>query len=173
MAVSTKYASPVAGPSSQNLDIALKDLWNNIRPRQENALLDNGAIIQGATAGKIKTVNAISFKVDGQIYTKAATDDLFDLGALGDVAASVFQAILLCLNAAGTASVVEGAEKTSLALALADVELKIPESLCVVGLFATDGTACDWNDAGGLDAQGTYYNGLPAAIVLDKLALNI
>ena len=62
----------------------------------------------GTTTTKVKTTNAAQFCINGKQYTKAATDDLWTLaGAV--IPASGTGYFLLCLNASGTASVIQGA----------------------------------------------------------------
>ena len=50
-------------------------------------------------------------------------------------------------------------------LALADLPAPA-EDKCILGAFVAD-PACDFNDAGGLEAQGTVYDAIPAGAALD------
>ena len=75
--------------------------------RQQNTLLARGgaSFADGTTAGKIKTVTGtIDFCVNGEVYSKAATDDFWDLSAETDTAASKYRAYWLYINASLAAS---------------------------------------------------------------------
>lgn len=62
----------------------------------------------GTTTTKARTNAACDFAVDGNLFQKASTDDLFTLtgAAFGSTSTSQFNKYLLLLDAAGTASVV-------------------------------------------------------------------
>lgn len=66
----------------------------------------------GTTPAKCKTVNTVQYSVDGKAATKAGTDDLWTLSGV-TIPASSTGYFLLCLNAAGTASVIQGAILTT------------------------------------------------------------
>ena len=69
-----------------------------------NRCYAKAAAATGTTTSKVKTVNSVDYAIDGGIFRKAATDDLWTLsGAV--VAISSWQKYLLCLNSAGTASI--------------------------------------------------------------------
>ena len=46
---------------------------------RDNLCVQNGALAIGTTTQKAKTVNAITYTINGRVYNKAATDDLFTL----------------------------------------------------------------------------------------------
>lgn len=124
-----------------------------------NSTLANPGLVNGSTAGNIKTGNAVDYRHDGQLYTKAATDDLWDLSGETDTGGSDYRAYSLELNASGTASFQSSGNQTSAALALAN----LPLGSSRIGVFIAD-PSCDFDDAGGLAAQGTYYNGSPTSV---------
>ena len=103
----------------------------------------------------------MSFKVDGQVYTKAATDDLWDLSALTDTIAAQYRAYWLYIGADGTATIEAGSNATTAVLALAG--LPAPSTTkSVFGVYVA-GPSTDFNAGGGLTGQGTVYHGIPPA----------
>jgi hypothetical protein len=78
--------------------------------KRDNVCLQNGALAIGTTAAKTKTVNAITYTVNGRVYNKAATDDLWTLSGTTSTARQVC-VFWLWLDAAGTASVTQSAIK--------------------------------------------------------------
>lgn len=121
---------------------------------------DRGGIANGTTAGTLKTVNTVGFRIKGAAYSKAATDDLWDLSGETDTAAGEYRAYWLLLSSAGAASFAASGEQASAALALADLPA-LDGTKSVAGVFVA-GPETDFNDAGGLSAQGTIYDGIPA-----------
>jgi hypothetical protein len=118
-----------------------------------------GAIANGTTAGKFKTLAICVYAIGGVLYSKAITDDLWTLSAQTAVAASRFRAFYLFLDAAGTPSIAAGTDQTSASLALANLaSTAIPSTQSVIGVFVA-GASTDFTLA--LSAQGTLYNGLP------------
>jgi hypothetical protein len=83
-----------------------------------------GALAIGTTKSKIKTAAAINYCIDGIMYVKAATDDLFVFTDVTVQAISTTKYYLLCLDASGTATVISG---TSTGLPA------IPDGVCPVG----------------------------------------
>lgn len=121
----------------------------------------------GSNAAKIKTTtNTVQYCIDGQLYEKAATDDLFvftDL-TIQPVSTTCFYA--LCLDASGAASIVNGEPVlTALITAGTAVALfpKVPSTVCVVGgvKVITDSTHTFTPATTELSAAGItdeYYN---------------
>ena len=108
----------------------------------------------GTTAGKIKTVAAIDFRIGGRLFTKAATDDLWDFTGETTLGSGVYKAaILYTLTAAATSA--------ALALrAVGDLTLGgYVSTKSVIGVYVST-AAQNWA-SGGLG--GTYYNGIPEA----------
>lgn len=122
----------------------------------------SGAIGNGTTAGRLRTTASVVFRVAGVEATKASTDDLWNLSAETDTPASTFRAYWLYLNAAGAASFVAGTNAASADAALAALPA-LDETKGVVGVYVA-GAATDFNGAGGLAAQGTIHNGIPAGV---------
>jgi hypothetical protein len=118
-------------------------------------------IANGTTPGAIKTQHDVEFKVNGTLYRKAATDDLWDLSAEVDTDGTHFRAYWLYLNSSGVASIAAGTDATSEALAIAALPALAADK-AVIGVFVA-GISCDFNAGGGLAAQGTYVNGWPSA----------
>lgn len=117
----------------------------------------------GTTAGKIKTVATIDFRIGGRLYTKAATDDLWDLSGETTLGTGVYKAAILYLDASGAATYTLTASATSAALALRAVgDLALGgyvSTKSVIGIYVST-AAQNWG-SGGLG--GTYYNGIPEA----------
>lgn len=122
----------------------------------------SGVIGNGGTAGNLRTTASCDYTVDGPLYVKAATDDLWDLSGETDTAAAEYRAYWLYLDASGTASFAAGDEAASAALALAALPAKVAAK-SVVGVYVA-APECDFDDAGGLAAQGTIHNGVPAGV---------
>ncbi len=124
--------------------------------------LGSAALANGGTAGNLATVAAIDYKIDGQLYTRAIVDDHWDLSAEADTIAAEFRAYWLYIDTSGAASFVAGANAASEALAIAALPTA-SLALCPVGVYVA-GALTDFDDAGGLAAQGTIINGSPAAL---------
>lgn len=141
---------------------ALLLVINGLVYKTQHATQDDGGIADGTTDGKLQNVNAVDFKVAGLTYTKAATDDLWNLAGETDTTASQYRAYWLYLNASGTASVAAGSNASSAALALAALPaLDVTKS--VIGVYVAN-PSCDFNGAAGLAAQGTIYDGVPDGV---------
>ncbi len=124
------------------------------------ATLEDPAIANGATAGKLKTVNAVDYTVAGVRENKAATDDLWDLTGETTNGAAEFRAYWLYVDASGTATIDGGTAGTDEASALA----KLPdfdETQSVIGVYI-GGVDTDYTLA--LAAQGTIHDGIPAGV---------
>lgn len=121
----------------------------------------DAGIGNGTTAGRLRTTASSSYTVAGMEYSKASTDDLWDLSGETDTAAGMYRAYWLYLDSAGAASfVASNGDWDSAAAALADLPA-VTETKSIIGVFVAD-PACDFDDAGGLAAQGTIYDGIPA-----------
>ncbi len=117
----------------------------------------------GTTAGKIKTVADIDFRIGGRLFTKAATDDLWDFTGETTLGTGLYKAAVLYLDATGAATYTLTAAATSAALALRAVgDLTLGgyvSTKSVIGVYVST-AAQNWG-SGGLG--GTYYNGIPEA----------
>lgn len=120
-----------------------------------------GAIADGTTDGALQLVtNPTGYTIAGLRYSKAATDDLWDLSGETDTAAATFRAYWLYLNAAGAASFAAGTDSISAAAAIG--ALPDPDSTkSILGVYVA-GAATDFDGAAGLEAQGDVYDGIPA-----------
>lgn len=118
-----------------------------------NRCYSYATIAIGTTKSKIKTTSAVSYSIDGVMYTKAATDDLFVFSDVTVQAAGTTKYYALCLDASGTATVISG---TSTAMP------DIPSTRCVIGALkmvcgsASFTPATTLLDAANITA--TYYN---------------
>lgn len=74
-------------------------------------------IATATVTSKAKTVAAVDFVVGGQLFNKAATDNFWTLAGT-TVAISSWQKYLLCVDDAGTATVVECTQSTLSAAAV-------------------------------------------------------
>ena len=113
----------------------LETLRGNSDLISRNRTMANAAIARGTTAQKVKTVNSISYAIDGALLTKAGTDDFWTLGGAGSntvVAGGFANKYLLLIDSAGAASVLEG---TQAALAANVVLPALPASKSVVGVL--------------------------------------
>jgi hypothetical protein len=115
----------------------------------------------GTTAGRLRTNAAISYSINGQIYTKASTDDFWNLSALTALTATQFRAHALCILANGNAALINGPVATTSDAALEGLTWDlIEESRVVVGIYVA-GNSTDYTAA--LAAQGTIVHGWPNA----------
>lgn len=122
-----------------------------------NRLLAFPNIGNGGTNGRLRTNAAISYAIDGQVYTEASTEDEWDLSALTTLTGSQFQAVALYLDASGTASIGAGTVAASAALALAALPAFVPTK-AIIGVYVANAST---NFGNALAAQGTIYNGVP------------
>lgn len=128
-----------------------------------NAALGYATIANGTTNGKLKTTSTVSYKVDGQVYTKAGTDDLWTLSAIATMSTNQYRAITLYIAADGTASidtgtVVTNTDATAGKLAALNACPALPSDKCVFGVFVAGPST---NFANALTSQGTVYHGVP------------
>lgn len=143
----------------------LDELWarlNSLAMLLAFSSFDDAGIADGTTAGTLKTTASVSHRIEGVAYTKAATDNLWDLSAETDTGAAAYRAYWLYLDSAGAASIGAGDDAASAAAALAALPAR-SETKSVVGVFVAD-PSCDFDNAGGLAAQGTIYDGLPEGV---------
>jgi hypothetical protein len=113
----------------------------------------------GTTAGRLRTNAAISYQINGALYTKASTDDFWNLSAKTATLAAQYRAHALCILANGNAAIVDGPVAASPDDALAGITWDdVEESRVVVGIYVA-GPETDY--AAALASQGTIYNGWP------------
>ena len=126
-------------------------------------------LAQGGTAGRIKTTQDVEFSVGGTVKVKAPTDDLWNLSALTTLTGAQYQAVALYLDASGTATIGATATAATGPAALALLET-IPSNKARVGVFLAS-PSCNYANA--LDAQGTYYLGLPQSVTATAEAITL
>lgn len=148
--------APGIGNGSTAGRLALLDV-NSLRA-QQNVPMVSGAIGDGGTNGRLRTTAAISFRIGGALYTKASTDDLWNLSALTTLGAAEYQATYLYLDSGGTATIASGTAAASAAAAYAALP-KITSTKAVIGVFLAS-PLCNYANA--LAAQGVITNGLPS-----------
>ena len=154
-----------------NVILALDDDQAMVE-RYEHGTVANALVANGGTAGNLKTTNAADFRINGAIFTKAATDDLWDLSAETDTAADKFRAYWLYLDSSGVATFAASTDEDTEAAAIAALP-SITDTKSVIGVYAA-GLATDFDAGGGLAAQGTIFDGWPstlAATASDPAAL--
>lgn len=120
------------------------------------------SITDGTTAGNLKIRADVEYTIAGTMYRKAATDDLWNLSGETDTTGAQYRAYWLYLDSAGTASIAAGSNAASSAAALAALPA-LDGTKAVIGVYVA-GLSTDFDDAGGLAAQGTITDGFPAAI---------
>jgi hypothetical protein len=148
------------------------------------AALSSAGLAEGTDANTIKTTATTVYTIDGQFYSKVATDNIaisYSGPSVYQAAAGGVQAVngsftggvngstrlyLICLNASGTASIVPGQIVDSAELAAGRAALHfpdVPDGVCPIGAMRvalTAGTgfipgATDLSAAGVTD---TFYN---------------
>lgn len=124
---------------------------------------------QGGTAGRIKIAQDIEFSVSGTVKVKVAADNIWNLSALATLTNVQYQAVALYLDASGTSSIGATATAATGPAALALLET-IPSNKARVGVFLAS-PSCNYANA--LDAQGTYYLGLPGSVSATAEAITL
>lgn len=132
-----------------------------------NAPLATATVAIGTTVQKVRTTATATFRIDGVFKSKASTDDFWTLSGT-TIADGFVNKYLLCIDADGAASIVEG---TQAATAGAVVLGAWPASKSVLGILtvATTGAAFVPGTTG-LDAAevtDTYTDGFDAALIAD------
>lgn len=149
---------PVTVQSNPSIDLDLAAAVASLQAKLLNSTTGAPGIGNGTTAGTLRTTAASTCRIKGVDFTRASTDDLWDLSGETDTLAGQFRAYWLYSAADGTASFVAGANAASAAGALA--ALPDPDdTLSIVGVYVA-GAATDFSAA--LAAQGTIYDSIPA-----------
>lgn len=121
------------------------------------------AIANGTTAGYLQAVTGTTtFEIDGVSYTKAATDDLWNLSAEVDTDSTHYRAYWLYLDDGGVASIVAGDDALTAETALKLLPAHDP-TRSIIGVFVA-APSCDFNGVAGLDAQGDIYDRVPSGV---------
>jgi len=134
MAISTKVQT-----GSQTARDEVRTLANTLALIIANDTLTAAGCATATVTSQVKTVNTLTYLIDGAYKTKAATDNFWTLaGATVPVAS--FQKYYLLIDGSGAASVVQGVPST---VSAAAVVLPFPpQSKAIVGVLtiATDAT---------------------------------
>jgi hypothetical protein len=114
-----------------------------LRYREANRAVSVGTSLGGGTVsdttnGGFRSIGALAFLVNGQLYNKAgsAATVIWDLSAEAAVGASSFRGYRLMLTSGGTASFTAGADTSSVAAALNSIDaLTIDTTKAVIADF--------------------------------------
>lgn len=157
--MTTRYIRrTAAAPARAELDL-VHQLTVSLALLLNYSTLDDPGIGDGTTAGNLKTTATAGFRIGTGAYSKAATDDLWDLSGETDTTAAQYRAYWLLLDSSGTATFAASGNQTTAALALQDLPA-LDGTKAVIGVFVA-GPSCNFVAAGGLAAQGTIYDGIP------------
>ena len=117
----------------------------------------SGAIGNGTTAGNLRTTAITEPHVAGlRNADLASSDDFWDLSGETDTTATEFRAYWLYVDNANSASFVAGAASPNELQALGALPAH-DETKSILGVFVA-GVSTDFDDAGGLAAQGTIFD---------------
>lgn len=136
---------------------AIIQILNGSFLRTSNAAKASAAIANGSTAGNLATVVAVDYAIAGLVPAAqlAIIDDHWDLTAETDTGAAEFRAYWLFQDGTFQAGPNSDTEANAMnALGAPDTAKSI------IGVYVA-GVSTDWDDAGGLAAQGTIFNGVP------------
>lgn len=135
-----------------------------------NMPLANATVAIGTTVQKVRTTTTATYRIDGIFKSKASTDDFWTLSGT-TVTDGNFQKYLLCIDASGAASIVEGTQGAS---AGAVVLPAWPASKSVLGILQVQTVGATFvPGTTGLDAAtvtDTYYDGFDPALIDDAPA---
>lgn len=118
-------------------------------------------LVDGTTDGTIATDGPTWYRINGQLYIKQTTDDLWNLAAETDTTGAQYRAYWLYLDASGTATIAAGTNAASAAAAIAALPA-VAADKSVIGVYVA-GLSTDFNGAAGLAAQGTITLGVPTS----------
>lgn len=141
----------------------LNELWrrfNSLMMQTCFSTFSSPAIGNGGTAGRLRTNATTAYNIGRVAYSKASTDDLWNLSAETNTTSVQYRAYWLYLDNSGTASIDAGSNATSAANALKALPA-LTETKSIIGVYVA-GPSTDFDAVGGLAAQGTVYNGIPA-----------
>ena len=124
---------------------------NTLRTALLSGCFGAAGLAEGTNANTLKTVNAISFAIAGQLYLKAATDNIA-MTAAAEQAISTYCLYLCSLDTSGTLTVTKGTEVGTDTAVLPAT----PASECAIGYFkiATDGATTFTSGTTDLGAAG-------------------
>ena len=134
--MSLSTVTQTGGPSARD---EVRQLVNQLALLTANRGLTAAGTARGTTAQKAKTVNNYTFMIDGAFKSLSATDDFWTLSGT-TVAVSSWQKYFLCVDASGTASIIEGVQSTTSAAAVVLPNLPQAKSVVAILTVATDAT---------------------------------
>jgi len=117
-------------------------------------------VSNGTTNGRFQHTGNLAYEIGGLVYSKTAADDVWNLSGLTTLTGAQYQATALCLDSAGTATIVSGATAATAAAALALGLAAVGSTVSVIGVFVANPST---NYGSALSAQGTLYQGRPLA----------
>lgn len=176
----TVTAEGILAPSGQDAGSgvgilgALLQAYNALVTLTENAAYTAAAIAMGTTTTTVKTVNTLTFLIEGVFKSKAATDNFWTVAMLQ--AAPGFAVIpigsraifLFLIDASGVGSVIQGPVGTTDLLATVPMDT-IPQGKCIAGTCKVVCTAANFTP--GTDAWNkgsvtfTFADGYDASLV--------
>lgn len=106
MAGSNVVSATLDAPSG-GIDRTVFDSVKRLVLLRDNACLAAAGTAAATTASKVKTVNTVTYLIDGQFKSLAGTDNFWTLTGT-TLTAGQSNKWLLCVDGSGTASVVEG-----------------------------------------------------------------
>lgn len=117
-------------------------------------------VANGTTAGRFQHTGNLAYEINGVCYSKSAADDVWNLSGLTTLTGAQYKATALCLDSAGTATIVSGATAATAAAALALGLAAVGSTVAVIGVFVASPST---NYSNALSSQGTLYQGRPPA----------
>ena len=139
----------MTGQIDQVFDQVQLDVFNNVS-------LGAAGLAEGTNAHTIKTSNILHYRIGGQAYVKAATDNI-DMTALAVQASGTTAYYLVVINAAGTVTLVApptartgDPDTTGLLLG------ELPAASAVIGILKVVATAAFTSGTTDLAGQGTF-----------------
>lgn len=172
MAITLRLLRPVAFLRAviENIDKIYDDVYALLY-RREHEALTFGSIGNGGTNGRLRTsAVAVTYRIGGTLYTKASTDDLWNLSGETATGGTAYRAYWLYLDSSGTASIAASTGTTTTADAAIAALPAVTSTKAVIGCYVA---APSTNFANALAAQGTIYNGWPTAQTLTSDSISI
>ena len=127
-----------------------------------NVVGNSAKIAIGTAPAKVKTVAAIDYTIDGQIYTLAATDDFFVHTDVTVQPLNSTKYYALCVDAAGAGSIIAGPNNLTAAVSAQTNKAAvpaIPDTKCLVGIIKVVTAGAVFTPATTSHAGiTTYYN---------------
>ncbi|MBZ0158400.1 MAG: hypothetical protein K8I29_19555 [Alphaproteobacteria bacterium] len=112
-----------------------------------NRCFGAAGLAEGTNAATIKTANAVTYCINGKVYSKAGTDNIAITAAAAQ-SAETFCKYLVSINAGGTVTVTKGEEAATSAAALLP---ELPADSAPLGYFEIETAAATTYTAGTTD----------------------